>query len=230
MKSPHFPILRTSLMIATMLTIPAFSAFAEDSKANPQTCETSLEEGSFQANISIGEYYPGSELHRQTVTITATPAEVLNDPPSIKTPLKKYIATLSMTSKSSLKNKQLLKKGEYEKLGFSLTLPLLGNKMWYHNTCLAETPNYVLLDNVKIDGDYANTCDLTLHDAHRKVLNKEDYLDYSFSGHEHWEPFKLRINLAKLRAFSDLVDKKSTQQIADFAAGKCSLKPFAASS
>ncbi len=235
MKSPHPSFQRTRLLLATLLTTPFLlvptQAIAQDSPPTTlSACDASYSEGAFQANFSIGEYYPGSELHRQTVTLTAIPVEIPNDPPSIKTKPPKYEAVLSMTSKSSLKDKALLKKGEFETLNFTLTLPLLETKMWYHNKCLSETEDYVLLDNIDMEASHTNHCDLNLHDAQRKVLNKGKTLDYSFSGHEHWQPFKLRFDLVQLRAFQEKVETLTAQQIADFSAGKCDLKPFVANS
>lgn len=234
MKSTRPSFLRTRHLFATLLTTPllfaSLQATAQDTSPALSACDASYSEGAFQADFSIGEYYPGSELHRQTVTLTAIPAEIPNDPPSIKTRPPKYEALLSMTSKSSLKDKALLKKGEFETLAFTLTLPLLETKMWYHNKCLSETEDYVLLDNIDMEASHTNHCDLNLYDAQRKVLNKGKTLDYSFSGHEHWQPFKLRFDLVQLRAFQEKVDALSAQQVTDFSTGKCGLKPFTAHS
>ena len=107
-----------------------------------------------------------------------------------------------------------------------MTLPRITAGTWYHKNCTIETENFILHKDKKIEGDYTNHCDLMLQDAQRNILEKEAYVDYAFSGDDHWQPLTLRYDLVKLRAFNAKVTQASEKQISDFAAGTCSVRPF----
>lgn len=217
---------KTLKLHSALLTLSAALVLPVTAQAETPICETEISEGHYTASFSIKEYYPGSELHRQTVSITGTPEIVPLEVKSIKTHSGPVIASLALELKHSLQDKALLKAGQWDKLAMTMTLPRISAGTWYHKQCTIETENYILHQNKKIEGDYTNHCDLILQEPQRNILAKDNHLDYAFSGDDHWQPLTLRYDLKELRAFNTKATELSQQQISDFSAGKCTFKPY----
>ncbi len=213
--------LKACLLASTLAIALPNTAFAQ---AN--ICESQITDGAYTASLYIGEFYPGSELRRQTITITGTPEILPLETKSIKTPSGPVDANIQLELKNSLQSGAILTAGKWNELKMTMTLPRISAGTWYHKNCTIETENFILHKDQKIEGDYTNHCDLMLQDAQRNILEKENYIDYAFSGDDHWQPLTLRYDLVKLREFNAKVTKASEKQIADFAAGTCTLRPF----
>ncbi len=214
--------LATCLLTSTFIASATLQANAEDANI----CAQEIIEGAYSAFFQIKEFYPGSELHRQTISIKGTPEIVPLEEKSIKTHSGPVVASINLEKKNSIQAGEILKAGKWDELQMTMTLPRISANTWYHKNCTIETKNYMLFENQQIEGDYTNHCHLMLQDAQREVLNKEDYIDYSFSGDDHWQPLTIRYDLIKLREFEAKVESESARQLSDFKAGKCSFQPF----
>lgn len=217
MPSSKISSYKSTLFVLLSTAAFSFNATAETSP----NCSVDISEGNFTANIKIAEYYPGSELHRQIVQISGTPETVPPEVKSIKTPVGPVNAVLSLEQKTSLKDKDVLKKGDWGELQMTMELPRLAPDLWYHKNCTIETSDYILADKRQIEGGVVNHCNLMLQDAQMRVLESQDYLDYAFSGNDHWQPLRLRYDLKQLKTFNSKISELSAKQIDDFKTGKC---------